>query len=320
MLSLAATVAGGAGFFFQQIELGITYGAMFALVALGYTLVYGIIELINFAHGDVFMWSTVVMLLVAQRLGFSQTLGGFALIGALLFFLVIAMLTSALLNVAIERVAYRRLRRAPRLAPLIAAVGVSFILENVAQLTIGSGFIAFPAIFPATFISLGAVKVYSLHIVIILLAVGLMYALDRFIQTTKLGKAMRATAQDPETAALMGVNVNRTIFTAFLIGGALAGAAGLCYNLVVTQVNFFVGFKFGLIAFTAAVFGGIGNVYGAVAGGFIIGVIYALVIPYFNALPGGGNAWVDAVVFVILILTLVFRPSGLLGQQVPDKA
>ncbi len=318
MLVFAAS-NGGPVLFFQQLELGITLGAMYALVALGYTLVYGIIELINFAHGDVFMWSTVVLLLVSNALGLKGTLGGFALVGVLILFLAIAMAVSAFLNVSIERLAYRRLRKAPRLAPLIAAVGVSFILENIAQLTIGSGFIAFPPIFPTTALNIFGVKISILHIFIFALAVGLMYALDRFIQTTKLGRAMRATAQDPEAAALMGVNVNRTIFMAFLIGGALAGAAGLCYNLVIAQVNFFTGFKFGLIAFTAAVFGGIGNVYGAVAGGFAIGIIYALSIQYFNFLPGGGVAWVDAIVFSILVLTLVFRPSGILGQQVPDK-
>jgi branched-chain amino acid transport system permease protein len=316
MLVLAA----GSSVLFQQIENGITLGAMYALVALGYTLVYGIIELINFAHGDVFMWSTVVILAVAQALGFNHPYTGLALIGILLLLIVIGMAVSATINVSIERLAYRRLRRAPRLAPLIAAIGASFILENVAQLWRGAGFVAFPGIFPAGGITLsgafgGTLQINYLDIFIIVVAVGLMYGLARFIRLTRLGKAMRATAQDPEAAALMGVNIDRTISFTFLIGGALAGAAGVFYSLYIGQVWFFSGFELGLIAFTAAVLGGIGNIYGAVLGGFVIGLVQSLAIAYIPS----GVAWSDATVFAILVLILVFRPSGLLGQQVPDK-
>jgi branched-chain amino acid transport system permease protein len=314
MLTLADT--SGIGIFFQQIENGITLGAMYALVALGYTLVYGIIELINFAHGDVFMWSTVVTLVVVQALGITSALTGLALIGVLLLLIVVGVLVSAGLNVTIERVAYRPLRRAPRLAPLIAAIGASFILQNVAQLWRGSSFVAFPAIFPPGKISIGPVNINYLDIFIVVLAVALMVGLDRIIRLTRLGRAMRATAQDPEAAALMGVNIDRTIVFTFLIGGALAGATGVFYNLYIGQVWFLTGFQLGLIAFTAAVLGGIGNVNGAVLGGFLIGIINSLAIQY---IPSGFQ-WSYAIVFAILVLILIFRPSGLLGQRVPDKA
>lgn len=314
VLTLADT--SGIGLFFQQIENGITLGAMYALVALGYTLVYGIIELINFAHGDVFMWSTVVTLAVVQAMGITGTLTGPALVGMLLLLLLIGIVVSSGLNVAIERIAYRPLRRAPRLAPLIAAIGVSFILENAAQLWRGSSFVAFPAIFPGGGLQIGSVRINFLDIFIVVLAVILMIGLDRIIRLTRLGKAMRATAQDPEAAALMGVNIDRTIVFTFFIGGALAGATAVFYNLYIGQVWFLTGFQLGLIAFTAAVLGGIGNVNGAVLGGFLIGVIKSIAIQY---IPSGFQ-WSDAIVFAILVLILVFRPSGLLGQRVAEKA
>lgn len=319
MLTLATVMIPAAtsplSLFFQQLEIGITLGAMYALVALGYTLVYGIIELINFAHGDVFMWSTIVTLALIQAMGIVSPPGPAQLIGLLILLVAIGMLVSATLNVTIERFLYRPLRKAPRLAPLIAAIGASFILETVAQLWRGSSFVAFPTIFPGAGVTIGAVRVNLLDVVIVVVAVVLMYGLERFIRLTRMGKAMRATAQDPEAAALMGVNINRTISLTFLIGGALAGAAGVLYNLYIAQVWFFTGFQLGLIAFTAAVLGGIGNIYGAVLGGFLIGLIEALTIQY---VPGG-FAWADAVVFAILVLILVFKPSGLLGQQTPNK-
>ena len=319
MLTLATVMVPGSvspvSSFFQQLEIGATLGAMYALVALGYTLVYGIIELINFAHGDIFMWSTVVTLAVVQAMGISGPPSPVALIGLLILLLAIGMLVSATLNYTVERVAYRRLRKAPRLAPLIAAIGASFTLETIAQLWRGSGFVAFPTLFPSVGFTLGAVRVNLLDLVIVVIAIAMMYGLERFIRLTRMGKAMRATAQDPEAAALMGININRTISLTFIIGGALAGAAGVLYNLYIGQVWFFTGFQLGLVAFTAAVLGGIGNIYGAVLGGFVIGLIEAFTIQY---LPNG-FAWADAVVFAILVLILVFRPSGLLGQQTPNK-
>ncbi|MGO8947656.1 MAG: branched-chain amino acid ABC transporter permease [Ktedonobacterales bacterium] len=317
MLTLASLLAGGSSnIFLQQIENGITLGAMYALVALGYTLVYGIIELINFAHGDVFMWSTVVTFVVVERLGVTNVPAtGIAVVGLLVLLLVIGMGISGFLNAGIERVAYRRLRKAPRLAPLIAAIGASFILETVVALWQGTNFYSFPTIFPTGSFNVFGARVTYLDIFIVILSVGLMYGLATFINTSRLGRAMRATAQDPEAAALMGVNINQTISVTFLIGGALAGAAGVVYNMYVGQVWFLTGFQLGLIAFTAAVLGGIGNIYGAVLGGFLIGLIDSLAIQY---LPDG-FAWSLAVVFAILVLILVFRPSGLLGQRVPDK-
>ncbi len=315
MLTLADVGSFNFGLFFQQIENGVTLGAMYALVALGYTLVYGIIELINFAHGDIFMWSTVVTLVIVQAMGITGALTGFALVGILILLMVVGVVVSGGLNVVIERFAYRPLRRAPRLAPLIAAIGVSFILENVAQLWRGSNFVAFPGIFPSGAIVLGSVHINYLDIFIVVLAVLLMVGLDRLIRLTRLGKAMRATAQDPEAASLMGVNINRTIVATFFIGGALAGATAVFYNMYIGQVWFLTGFQLGLIAFTAAVLGGIGNVNGAVLGGFLIGVIKSIAIQYIPS----GLQWGDAIVFAILVLILVFRPSGLLGQQVPDK-
>jgi branched-chain amino acid transport system permease protein len=342
MLVLAAT---GFDFtaFFQQIENGITVGAVYALVALGYTLVYGIIELINFAHGDVFMWSTIVTLTVLQVMGLgaiAQPLGGFQLVAVLALLILVGMAVSASLNFTIEFVAYRRLRKAPRLAPLIAAIGASYILVNVALLWKSGNFLSYPDLFPTGAVILGGacpsgvsvsfgpicltsaahnssgVRINFLDIFILILSLVLMYALTRFIQETKLGRAMRATAQDPEAASLMGVNINRTISTAFIIGGALAGAAGVVYSLYIQEARVFTGFQLGLIAFTAAVLGGIGNVQGAVLGGFMIGLIQSIAV---QLIPEGFQ-WTNAIVFAVLVLVLVFRPSGLLGQQVPDKA
>ena len=311
----------------QQIENGVTLGAIYALIALGYTLVYGILELINFAHGDVFMWSTVVSLVIVDAFRITKPLGGFALIGMLLLLLIVSMAVSGGLNVAIERFLYRPLRRAPRLAPLIAAIGASFILENAAELFIfqhfpGATQVSFPTIFPPGGLVFGtrpnALVINNIDIFIVLLAAALMFGLDRFVRLTKTGAAMRAIAQDPEAATLMSVNINRTVMYTFLIGGALAGAAGVIYNMYgVGIVEFNTGFRLGLYAFTAAVLGGIGNIYGAVLGGFVIGLIQTISVQYFPF--GNGAAWGDAVVFAVLVLILIFRPSGLLGQQVPDK-
>jgi branched-chain amino acid transport system permease protein len=306
------------GLLFQQLENGLVIGAIYALISLGYTLVYGIVELINFAHGDVFMWSTIVTLAVTQSMGLDKLTSPLSLVplvGVLLLLLVIGALVSAAINVTIERFAYRPLRKAPRLLSLISAIGVSFILNNVGQLWRGANAVAYPSFFPTSGIQIGGFTVLTLDIFIIVLAVGLMVGLNRFINTTKLGRAMRATAQDPEAAALMGVNINRTIATTFLIGGALAGAAGVIYSMKFDVVRVDIGIPVGLTAFTAAVLGGIGNPTGAMLGGFVIGVVEAMSIQY---VPNG-QAWSDAIVFGILIAILVFRPSGLLGQQVPDK-
>jgi branched-chain amino acid transport system permease protein len=318
----------GMTLFLQELVIGITTGAIYALIALGYTMVYGIIELINFAHGDIFMIGTFVCITVFGLLGITSSSQptGFALVGILLFALVAAMLVCAVLGVVIERVAYRPLRNSPRLAPLISAIGVSLILEDVGKLWKGITIVSFPQIFPQVTYYIGPISFSSVDILVLAVAIILMVSLQWMINSTSTGRAMRAVAQDREAAALMGVNVDRIIATTFFIGAALAGAAGLIWGLKYGNTNFTIGFGLGLIAFTAAVLGGIGNLAGAMLGGIVIGVVEALstLIPDSNVtggigLPHGGAPWHEAIIFVILILILVFRPSGLLGQQVPEK-
>jgi branched-chain amino acid transport system permease protein len=314
--------------FIQTLIVGITTGAIYALIALGYTMVYGIVELINFAHGDIFMIGTFVTVTIFGAFGITLSSNqptGFGLVGVLLVSLLGAMLVCAVLGVVIERVAYRPLRNAPRLAPLISAIGVSLILENVGEIWKGLNFVSIPQIFPQIFYYIGPVYITSINILVLVVSVALMIALQWLVTSTRIGRAMRAVAQDREAAALMGVNVDRIISVTFFIGAALAGAAGLIYGLQFGSSIFYLGFTLGLFAFTAAVLGGIGNLVGAMLGGLLIGVIEALsaLIPDSNnggfGLPHGGAAWHEAIIFVVLILILVFRPSGLLGQQTPEK-
>lgn len=286
-------------------------------------MVYGIIELINFAHGDIFMMGSLFSIVIMGFFGVTNTSTaptGLALVGIMIVTCLGAMLLSAVLGVVIERIAYRPLRNAPRLAPLISAIGVSLILEDLGKLWKGNTNIPFPQIFPNAEFQLGTVTISSINIFVIVVAVVLMVALQWMVTRTKLGRAMRAVAQDREAAALMGVNVDRIISFTFFIGAALAGAAGFIYGLQYGSTIFTIGFQLGLIAFTAAVLGGIGNIVGAMLGGILIGVIESLVtlIPD-TVLPHGGDAWSRAIIFGILILILVFRPSGLMGQQTPEK-
>ncbi len=306
----------------QELVVGITTGAIYALIALGYTMVYGIIELINFAHGDIFMIGTLISITIFGLLGITNTSqpAGLTLAAVLIITCLGAMLVCALLGVAIERVAYRPLRNAPRLAPLISAIGVSLILEDVGKLWKGVNFVSFPQIFPQINYSVGGVSISSVNILVIVVSLVLMVGLQWMVTSTRIGRAMRAVAQDREAAALMGVNVDRIIAITFFIGAALAGAAGFIYGLQYGSTIFIIGFQLGLIAFTAAVLGGIGNLVGAMLGGVLIGIIEALasLIPD-TVLPHGGAAWHQAIIFAILILILVFRPSGLLGQRTPEK-
>ena len=306
----------------QELIVGITTGAIYALIALGYTMVYGIIELINFAHGDIFMIGSLVSIAILGLLGVTATSQptGLTLVSILIVTCLGSMLVCAVLGVVIERVAYRPLRNAPRLAPLISAIGVSLILENLGALWKGISFVSFPQIFPQISYSLGPVTISSVNILVIVVSLVLMVALQWLVTSTRIGRAMRAVAQDREAAALMGVNVDRIIAITFFIGAGLAGAAGFIYGLQYGSTIFYIGFQIGLIAFTAAVLGGIGNLVGAMLGGVLIGVVEALasLIPD-SILPHGGAAWHQAIIFAILILILVFRPSGLLGQQVPEK-
>jgi branched-chain amino acid transport system permease protein len=306
----------------QELVVGITTGAIYALIALGYTMVYGIIELINFAHGDIFMIGTLISITIFGLLGITNNSQptGLTLAAVLIITCLGAMLVCAVLGVVIERVAYRPLRNAPRLAPLISAIGVSLILEDVGKLWKGVNFVSFPQIFPQINYSLGGVSISSVNILVIVVSLILMVGLQWMVTSTRIGRAMRAVAQDREAAALMGVNVDRIIAITFFIGAGLAGAAGFIYGLQYGSTIFIIGFQLGLIAFTAAVLGGIGNLVGAMLGGVLIGIVEALasLIPD-TVLPHGGAAWHQAIIFAILILILVFRPSGLLGQRAPEK-
>jgi branched-chain amino acid transport system permease protein len=296
------------GFNFIQ---GLSNGAIWALIAIGYTLVYGIIELINFAHGDVFMIGSFTSAGLWGTLGLGLSTGPLGLIAGLVVTLIVAMAVCGSLNVLIERVAYRPLRGAPKLASLITAVGFSFILQNVGLLWLGGSPQGVPDLIheSQTVFSISGVPIVRGYILAILVMIPLVLGLAWFISSTRSGRAMRATAQDPEAARLMGINVNATISLTFLLGGMLAGAAGLIYALYETNVWYFQGFQAGLIAFTAAVMGGIGNVRGAVLGGLIIGVIQALSDSRL------GPQWTEAVVFGYLIVIMILRPRGLLGEE-----
>ena len=294
----------------DDIKTGLSNGTIWALIALGYTLVYGIIELINFAHGEVFMIGSFVSVSVWGTLGVTADNAIFGLVGSILVGLVLAMLASGVLNVMIERVAYKPLRNAPKLAPLITAIGMSFILQNVGLLwrptpdsspdLIGS---------QKDYFKVFGVAIEHSDVFAVVVTVPLLVALLWFVGSTKYGKAMRATAQDPDAARLMGIDVDRTISLTFVLGGLLAGAAGMIYALYNGTIQFNQGFTAGLIAFTAAVMGGIGNLKGAVVGGLIIGVIQSISDTHY------GQVWTPAVVFAILILIMVFRPQGLFGEE-----
>jgi len=304
----------------QQTINGLTRGAVFALIALGYTMVYGIIELINFAHGDVFMLGLFISLAWFALLGVTGVLTGWKLLTLLPLVFVLTMLTTAALNVAIDRIAYRPLRRSPRLAPLITAIGVSFMLENVALLWKGPAPIAYPDVFPSVDILRewfgvdSAIFLTTKDILVIGTTIPLMIGLHYFVTRTRWGKAMRATAQDRETAQAMGIDVERTILVTFFVGGALAGAAGLIQGMYYNIGQWWMGYQAGLRAFTAAVLGGIGSMSGAALGGLVIGFLSAWSDQYISA------RWTNAIVFSILIVVLVFRPRGLLGEASADKA
>ncbi len=297
---------------------GLTLGLVYGLVALGYSLVYGILELINFAHGDVFMLGSWMSLSVAaHHLGLDESSSGFSVIWGLGLTLLAAMAFCGLLNAAIERVAYRPLRNAPRLAPLITAIGMSFILQDVGLNRLGPAPVSIPNILPTGVVfEIGGNKYRWSSLIVALSTIPVLLLLVWLVQKTRQGKAMRATAQDQEAAAMMGINVNRTISFTFLIAGALAGVAGLLYALYSTNIQFDQGFSLGLIAFTAAVLGGIGNLPGAVLGAILIGMIQQ-----FNeglTWHAPGSDWTQSLVFAILILILVFRPEGLLGERTPE--
>ncbi|HXV27447.1 MAG TPA: branched-chain amino acid ABC transporter permease [bacterium] len=299
--------------FLQQVVNGLTIGMIYALIALGYTIVYGIIQLINFAHGEIFMVGAYMGLLAYTLLHAVPPLaagGAFVLLPPVFLF---SIAMTALLGMGIERFAYRPLRNAPRLAPLTTAIGVSFVLQNAVMLFFGPQDKSFPAIMDVQKISTGFVTITNLQVLITVLSVVLMIVLQVFFKRTKTGKAMRALADDRQAASLMGINVNRVITVAFLIGSGLAGAGGVMFAMYYNTINFHDGYMVGLKAFTAAVLGGIGNIPGAMVGGVLMGVLEGLGAGYLS------SEWKNVFAFFILILILLFRPSGLLGARVVKK-
>jgi branched-chain amino acid transport system permease protein len=294
---------------------GLKNGALYAMIALGYTMVYGIIQLINFAHGDLFMLGTMMSAFVITTV-LGQNSPSLAGYGAFAVALVVSMTFCGTVNIGIERFAYRRLRRAPKLAPLITAVGMSFVLQFIGLRWNGSGQHQWQTVLPDTKIDLGGVLIDVKTVIIFAVTIPILAALTWLVTKTKQGRAMRATAQDQDAARLMGINVDRTISFTFGLGGALAGAAGLMYQQVVGTTAYNLGFQLGLIAFTSAVLGGIGNLSGAVLGGLLIGLIQGL---NDGLTYGLGQQWSQSVVFTILILLMVFKPAGLLGKSVTEK-
>jgi branched-chain amino acid transport system permease protein len=306
--------------FVQTIIIGLSNGLIYALVALGYTLVYGIIELINFAHGDVFMLGSMLALTTFMAIGLTDQTPLITAILMIAGVLGIVMVATATLNVSIERLAYRPLRNAPKVAPLISAIGMSFVLQNLGLVWKGPAVQGFENVIPnvnvlTTLLGLDTgISLTYKQLFVGAVTIPLLIGLTWFVKNTRQGKAMRATAQDPNAAGLMGINVDRTIALTFILGGALAGAAGVVQILFNQATVYTLGFRFGLNSFTSAVLGGIGNLSGAVLGGIVLGLINAFSDRYISA------QWTNAIVFGVLIGILVFRPTGLLGQQLADRA
>ena len=306
--------------YFLNVGLdGLTRGAVYGVVALGYTLVYGILQLINFAHGDVFALSGLVAsTMMLSVLSVTPASNNAAVVGAIVVTLLVTVPLFAVVNGSIERVAYRPLRNAPRITPLITAVGMSFIVQNVSLALYGVDYESGSNLIPqGTAFSIGDIRVTWKLVVALAIIVPTLIVLSWFVSSTRQGKAMRAVAQDTEASAMMGINVNRTISVTFFIAGSLAAIAGLVFFLEF-QMRYDTGFELGLIAFTAAVLGGIGNLPGAVLGALLIGFIQSFNEGLTWYTPGGD--WTRSIVFGILILTLVFRPEGLLGERTPEGA
>ena len=300
----------------QQLVNGTVLGATYGLIALGYTMVYGIIQLINFAHGEIFMVGAFGGLTV-YRYWMPSSLAANAWV-ALPAVLAVAIAVAVAVAVVVERLAYRPLRNAPRLAPLITAIGVSIFLQEAVRLFYPGGKRQqpFPRLISDGTFDVGGVTVAWVSVFVVVVAVALMVALQVFVKTTRTGKAMRATSQDPESARLMGIDIDRVIVVTFVLGAALAAVAGVMQGMRFAQIDFRIGFLAGLKAFTAAVLGGIGNIGGAVLGGFLLGIVEALATQY---VPHG-SSWKDVWAFVVLIVVLVLRPGGLLGEQVATRA
>jgi branched-chain amino acid transport system permease protein len=306
--------------FLQQILNGLVLGSVYALVALGYTMVYGILQLINFTHGEVLMIGAMVSLTMVMLLQsmFPELNGLWIMVMALVVTIPVCMILSA----TIERVAYRPLRNAPRLAPLITAIGLSIVLQTLAMMIWGPNPKVFPDLLPTTPIEIGGAFLAPKQLLILVVSTVLMAGLIILIQTTSMGRAMRAVSENPKIALLMGINPDRIIAITFMIGAALAAVAGMLVAMNYNIVHFTMGFIPGLKAFTAAVLGGIGNVPGAVLGGLLLGIIESLGAGYIGDITGGflGSHYQDIFAFAVLIIVLLFRPSGLLGERVADRA
>ena len=297
--------------FFQQLTNGLTIGSIYALVALGYTMVYGVLKLINFAHGDLFTIGAYLGLTLLTSMGLSDRLGPF--LGIIVLVLMVMGLL-AILGALLDRAAYRPLRESPRLSAVVSALGASIFLQNTVMLIYGARSQAYPAdIIPMTALEIFGLYIPVARILVLVVSFALMAALYLYIQKTRVGTAIRAAAIDQGAARLMGIDVNRVILYVFLIGPALGGAAGVMVGLLYGQIQFTMGWAFGLKAFTAAILGGIGNIPGAMVGGILLGVIEALGAQYISI------AWKDAIAFGVLILILIVRPTGLLGERVADK-
>ncbi|MCE3262236.1 MAG: transporter permease [Pseudoduganella sp.] len=306
--------------FIQQILNGLVLGSMYALVALGYTMVYGVLNLINFAHGDVLMIGAMIGLSILNLLGvYAPDLPGYMQLGIAILGAIPACM---LVNIIIERVAYRRLRNAPRLAPLITAIGVSYLLQTFAMMIWGRNPLPFPQLLPTEPIMIGGAVITVTQVLLLVLAAVSMFGLVMLVERTRMGRAMRAVAENPRVAGLMGVDSNKIIVATFAIGAALAAVAGVMWGANYASIQFAMGFMPGLKAFCAAVLGGIGNIYGAMIGGIVLGIIESLGAGYIGELTGGflGSHYQDIFAFIVLILVLTVRPSGIMGERVADRA
>ncbi|HTN66795.1 MAG TPA: branched-chain amino acid ABC transporter permease [Burkholderiaceae bacterium] len=306
--------------FIQQIINGLVLGSMYALIALGYTMVYGVLNLINFAHGEVLMIGAMIALTLLKYVQiYLPDLPG---VVKLLIAILGAIPVCVMVNVIIERIAYRPLRNAPRLAPLITAIGVSILLQTFAMMIWGRSPIPFPQVMPSDPIHIGGALISPTQVMLLVLAALSMVGLVLLVERTRLGRAMRATAENPRIAGLMGVDSNRIIVMTFVIGAALAAVAGVMWGANYSSAQFAMGFVPGLKAFSAAVLGGIGNIYGAMLGGILLGLIESLGAGYIGDLTGGffGSNYQDIFAFIVLIIVLTLRPSGIMGERVADRA
>ncbi|SNS36733.1 amino acid/amide ABC transporter membrane protein 1, HAAT family [Noviherbaspirillum humi] len=304
----------------QQIINGLVLGSMYALVALGYTMVYGVLNLINFAHGDVLMIGAMVGTTILRIV--QEVAPGLPGVVKLLIAIVGAIPVCVVVNVLIERIAYRRLRNAPRLAPLITAIGVSILLQTFAMMIWGRSPVPFPQVMPTDPLNIGGALISPTQIMLLALAALSMIGLVLLVERTRMGRAMRATAENPRVAGLMGVDANRVIVFTFAIGAALAAIAGVMWGANYASAQFAMGFVPGLKAFSAAVLGGIGNIYGAMVGGILLGLIESLGAGYIGDFTNGflGSNYQDIFAFIVLIIVLTLRPSGIMGERVADRA